>query len=399
MTYSGLRSEERSFYKKYPKIYVFSVESTMAPWKAARAGDHFDEIDTPALILDMDAFERNLGLLQNALSGSKVRLRPHAKSHKCPEIALRQIAAGAVGICCQKVSEAAVFVAAGVKDILITNEVVGAKKVAHALDLAEQSRIGVLVDHEDQVAAFAKASSTRKIKIDVYIEIDVGMGRCGATSIEQVVALARQIDQAPYLHFMGLQCYHGSAQHYRLPQERQDAIASVCAKAAEAKAAIEKAGVAVERVTGAGTGSVMLEGSSSIFNEVQAGSYILMDRDYAKNQRAAGDLPFEHALFIKTAILSHPTQGRAVVDAGLKASSVDSGMPLVWQRTDATYLKASDEHGVLELTADSPLKLGDSIKLIPGHCDPTVNLYDEIICIRGNTVEAVWPIAARGALL
>jgi D-serine deaminase-like pyridoxal phosphate-dependent protein len=371
----------------------------MAPWQAARAGDHLDQIDTPALILDMDSFERNLGLLQNALSGRGVRLRPHAKSHKCPEIALRQIAAGAVGICCQKVSEAAVFVTAGIQDILITNQVVGVKKVAHALDLAQQARIGILVDHEDQVTAFAQASTARKIQIDVYIEVDVGMGRCGATSIDQAVALARQIDQAPYLNFMGLQCYHGSAQHYRLPQDRQSAIAAVCAKAAEAKAAIEKAGITVERVTGAGTGSVMLEGSSSIFNEVQAGSYILMDRDYAKNQRDAGDLAFEHALFIKTAILSHPTQGRAVVDAGLKASSVDSGMPQVWQRTDAAYLKASDEHGVLELTADSALKLGDAIMLIPGHCDPTVNLYDEIICVRGNTVEAVWPIAARGALL
>jgi D-serine deaminase-like pyridoxal phosphate-dependent protein len=371
----------------------------MAPWKAARAGDRVDQIDTPALILDMDAFERNIARLQDTLSGTGIRLRPHAKSHKCPEIALRQIAAGAVGICCQKVSEAAVFVTAGIQDILITNQVVGEQKVAHALDLAERARIGILVDHQEHVAAFAQASTARKIKIDVYIEVDVGMGRCGATSIEQVVALARQIDQAPYLNFMGLQCYHGSAQHYRLPKERQDAIAAVCAKAAEAKAAVEKAGITVERITGAGTGSVMLEGSSSIFNEVQAGSYILMDRDYAKNQRDARDLAFEHALFIKTAILSHPSQGRAVVDAGLKASSVDSGMPMVWQRTDATYLKASDEHGVLELTADSPLKLGDAIMLIPGHCDPTVNLYDEIICVRGDTVEAIWPIAARGALL
>ena len=399
MTPYALRRQEPRFNQKYPKIELLRADFTMAPWQAARAGDHLDQIDTPALILDMDAFERNLGLLQDVLSDSGVRLRPHAKSHKCPEIALRQIAAGAVGICCQKVSEAAVFVAAGIKDILITNQVVGEKKVAHALDLAEQARIGILVDHQEQVTTFAQASSARKINIDVYIEVDVGMGRCGATSIEQVVALARQIDEAPYLNFMGLQCYHGSAQHYRLPNERQSAIAAVCAKAAEAKAAVEKAGITVERITGAGTGSVMLEGSSSIFNEVQAGSYILMDRDYAKNQRDARDLAFEHALFIKTAILSHPIQGRAVVDAGLKASSVDSGMPLVWQRTDATYLKASDEHGVLELTADSPLKLGDAIMLIPGHCDPTVNLYDEIICVRGDTVEAIWPIAARGALL
>jgi len=371
----------------------------MAPWKAARVGDHINEVDTPALILDLNAFERNLKCLQNAVSRAGVRLRPHAKSHKCPEIALRQIQAGAVGICCQKVSEAAVFVDAGVPDVFITNQVVGEKKVAHALDLATRARIGVLVDDEDQISAFARASAERQVSIDVYLEIDVGMGRCGVVSIERAVAMAQQIDAAPYLNFMGLQCYHGSAQHYRLPEERQQAIAAVCAKAAAAKAAIEDVGIRVERISGAGTGSVMLESNSKLFNEVQAGSYILMDRDYATNQRDPNDLPFEHALFVKTAILSHPTANRAVVDAGLKASSVDSGMPVVWQRSDAKYIKASDEHGVLELTANSTLKLGDYVMLVPGHCDPTVNLYDEIIGVRGERVEVIWPVAARGALL
>lgn len=371
----------------------------MAPWKAASVGDHIDQVDTPALVLDLDAFERNMKLLQDAVSSAGVRLRPHAKSHKCPEIALRQIELGAVGICCQKVSEAAVFVDAGISDIFITNQVVGEKKVAHALDLAALARIGVLVDHEDQISAFARASAERQVSIDVYLEIDVGMGRCGVASIERAVAMAQQIAAAPYLNFMGLQCYHGSAQHYRLPEERQQAIAAVCAKAAAAKAAIEGVGIAVERISGAGTGSVMLESHSKLFNEVQAGSYILMDRDYATNQRDPSDLPFEHALFVKTAVLSHPSANRAVVDAGLKASSVDSGMPVVWQRTDAKYLKASDEHGVLELTPNSTLKLGDYVMLVPGHCDPTVNLYDELIAIRGNRVEAIWPIAARGALL
>ena len=371
----------------------------MAPWKAARVGDHIDQIDTPALVLDLDAFERNMKRLQDAVSSAGVRLRPHAKSHKCPEIALRQIQLGAVGICCQKVSEAEVFVDAGVSDIFITNQVVGEKKVAHALDLATRARIGVLVDHEDQISAFANASAERQVSIDIYLEIDVGMGRCGVASIERAVAMAQQIAAAPYLKFMGLQCYHGSAQHYRLPEERQQAIAAVCAKATAAKAAIESVGIAVERISGAGTGSVMLESHSKLFNEVQAGSYILMDCDYATNQRDPSDLPFEHALFVKTAVLSHPTANRAVVDAGLKASSVDSGMPVVWQRTDAKYLKASDEHGVLELTPDSSLKLGDYVMLIPGHCDPTVNLYDELIAIRGDRVEAIWPVAARGALL
>lgn len=371
----------------------------MSPWKAAQLGDHFDQIDTPALILDLNAFERNVKLLQDAFTGTGIRVRPHAKSHKCPEIAHYQIRSGAVGICCQKVSEAAVFVDAGINDVLITNQVVGSKKIAHTIDLAQRARIGVLVDHAEQIAAFAQACASRKVPLDIYLEIDVGMGRCGVQSIETAVALALQIHEAPYLNFMGLQCYHGSAQHFRLPAERSNAIAAVCAKAIATKEAIEQAGVRVERISGAGTGSVMLERDSQVFNEVQPGSYIFMDRDYATNQRDQRDLPFEHALFVKASVLSHPSPDRAVLDAGLKASSVDSGMPVVWQREGIHYVKASDEHGKLELSPGSNLKLGDAVLLVPGHCDPTVNLYDELIAIRGNRVEAIWPIAARGALL
>lgn len=371
----------------------------MSPWKAAAVGDRFEQIDTPALILDLDAFERNVHRLQDAMAQRGVRVRPHAKSHKCPMIAHYQIKMGAVGICCQKVSEAAVFVEAGIQDILITNEVVGEQKVQRVLDLAQRARIGILVDHANQVTAFANASAKRQVKLDIYLEMDVGMGRCGVVSIAEAVSLAQQIKAAPYLNFMGLQCYHGSAQHFRLPHEREEAIATTCATALATKEAIEKVGISVQCISGAGTGSVMLEGSSKIFHEVQAGSYIFMDRDYATNQRGVNDLAFEHALFIKTTVLSQSAPGRAVVDAGLKASSVDSGMPTVWQRNDITYVKASDEHGKLELQPGSTLRLGDSILLIPGHCDPTVNLYDEIIGIRGNMVEAIWPIAARGALL
>jgi D-serine deaminase-like pyridoxal phosphate-dependent protein len=371
----------------------------MSPWKAAHPGDAFEDIDTPALVLDLDAFERNLARMQKALEGSNMRLRPHAKSHKCPDIALRQIQQGAIGICCQKVSEAARFVEAGVQDVLITNQVVGAKKVGHVLDMAARATIGVLVDHPEQVAQFAQATSARKITVDVYIEVDVGMGRCGAVSVDEVTALAKQIKAAPYLRFMGLQCYHGSAQHYREPEKRQAAIRQASDIALTMRAAIEKLGMKVERITGAGTGSVVLERDSGVFNEVQSGSYIFMDADYAKNQQGPQDIQFEHALFVKTAVLSRPTANRAVVDAGLKASSVDSGLPVVWQMPGVEYTKASDEHGVLETAQANHPALGDSLLLVPGHCDPTVNLYDELICIRGGKVEAVWPIAARGAAL
>jgi D-serine deaminase-like pyridoxal phosphate-dependent protein len=371
----------------------------MSPWKAAHPGDAFEDIDTPALVLDLDAFERNLAQMQQALVGSKMRLRPHAKSHKCPDIALRQIQLGAVGICCQKVSEAARFVEAGVQDVLITNQVVGVKKVGHVLDMAERATIGVLVDHPEQVAQFAQATSARKITVDIYIEVDVGMGRCGVSSVDEVIALAQQIQAAPYLRFMGLQCYHGSAQHYREPEKRQAAIRQASDIAVTIRTALEKLGITVERITGAGTGSVALERDSGVFNEVQSGSYIFMDADYAKNEQGPQDIQFEHALFIKTAVLSRPTATRAVVDAGLKASSVDSGLPIVWKNPGVEYTKASDEHGVLLTAQANDLALGDSVLLVPGHCDPTVNLYDELICIRGGKVEAVWPIAARGAAL
>ena len=371
----------------------------MSPWKAARVGDPVSAVDTPALVLDLDAFERNLARMSAALRGRNVRLRPHAKSHKCPEIALRQIALGAVGICCQKLSEAAVFVAAGVGDVLITNQVVGEAKLRRLLELARVARIGVLVDHASQVRSLALAAQQQAVTLDVYVEVDVGAKRCGVAPGEQALHLAQQVAASPPLHFAGLHCYHGAAQHLREPQDRAAAIARAVAAAQMTRDAIEACGIAVECITGAGTGSFVHERDSGVFNEIQPGSYIFMDRDYGDNQWAEGDVKFEQALFVRTTVMSRVTDAFAVVDAGLKASSVDSGMPDVWQRPRLHYLKASDEHGVVSTMAGDELALGEVLMLVPGHCDPTVNLYDELICVRGNRVEAIWPIAARGALL
>jgi D-serine deaminase-like pyridoxal phosphate-dependent protein len=371
----------------------------MSPWKSAQPGDPVSAIDTPALVLDLDAFERNLQRMAKSLAGSKVRLRPHAKSHKCPEIAKRQVALGAVGVCCQKVSEAAVFVATGIPDVLVTNEVVGEAKIRHLFELARQARLGVLVDHPLQVQALATAAKAQAVHLDVYIEVNVGANRCGVAPGEAAAPLALQIAASAPLRFAGLQCYHGTAQHLRSPQERASAILGAADAARRTVKAIEAAGIAVERVTGAGTGSFVHERDSGVFNEVQAGSYVFMDRDYGDNQRGDGDIAFEHALFVRTTVMSRPTADRAVVDAGLKASSVDSGMPTIWQRPDLRYAKAADEHGVLVTPNEAALALGDILLLVPGHCDPTVNLYDELVCFRGDRVEALWPIAARGALL
>ena len=371
----------------------------MAPWQAAHPADLVSAIDTPALVLDLDAFERNLQRMMDALKGHPVRLRAHAKSHKCPDIARRQIALGAIGICCQKVSEAAVFVDAGIHDVLVTNQVVGTTKLLHLADLARRARMGVLVDDPLQVLALADVARHQGVSIDVYVEVDVGGLRCGVSPGAAAARLARLIaDQAP-LRFAGLQCYHGSAQHQRTPLERERAIAQACDAARLSRSLIEAAGLQVERITGAGTGTFLLERDSGVFNEIQAGSYIFMDRDYGDNQLGVQDVRFEHALFVCSAVLSRTQPTRAVLDAGLKASSIDSGMPTVWQRPELKYVKAADDHGVLDIPADSPLALGDALMLVPGHCDPTVNLYDELVCIRGDRVEAIWPIAARGSLL
>jgi len=250
----------------------------MTPWKAAKIADPIEQVDTPALILDLDAFERNLSRMQASLSGTSVRLRPHAKSHKCPDIALRQIAMGAVGICCQKVSEAACFVDHGIHDILITNQVVGSTKLHHLMALARRARMGVLVDHMEQVLALEQYAMTYGASLDVYVEIDVGAGRCGVAPGEQAAVLAKAIQGAKGLDFAGLQCYHGAAQHLRTPDERAQAINQAVAAAVKSRQAIESLGIAVPIITGAGTGSFVLERDSGVFGEIQAGSFIFMDR-------------------------------------------------------------------------------------------------------------------------
>ena len=267
----------------------------MTPWKAAHPTDLVNAIDTPALVLDLDAFERNLQRMVEALKGHPVRLRAHAKSHKCPDIARRQIALGAIGICCQKVSEAAVFVEAGINDVLVTNQVVGTAKLMHLADLARRARMGVLVDDPLQVMALAEVARSQGVVIDVYVEIDVGGRRCGVAPGADAARLARLI--------AGLQCYHGPAQHKRTGLEREQAIAEACEAARISRSLIEADGLQVERITGAGTGTFLLERDSGVFNEIQAGSYIFMDRDYGDNQPGVQDVRFEHALFVRSAVL------------------------------------------------------------------------------------------------
>lgn len=369
----------------------------------AEIGMPLTDVDTPALILDLEAFERNLERMARTVAGTPVRLRPHAKSHKCPAIALRQIARGAVGVCCQKVDEAEAMVHGGVGNVLVTNEIVGPKKIAKLAALAKgPAWVGVCADHGENVAALNAAAVAYGVRLPVLVEINVGSDRCGVEPGEPALRLAQQIAAAPGLRFAGLQAYHGAAQHVREFEQRKGAADSAVEKTRRTVELLAQHGLACELVTGAGTGSYLFEGASGVFNELQAGSYIFMDADYARNLDPTGAPggEFEHSLFVYTTVMSRPVPERAVVDAGLKALSVDSGMPVVADMPDVEYLRAADEHGKLTLhDVSRRLDLGVKLRLIPGHCDPTANLYDWYVGIRSGRVEALWPIAARGMLL
>jgi D-serine deaminase-like pyridoxal phosphate-dependent protein len=371
----------------------------------AQPGQSLAEIETPALVLDLDAFERNLVAMAAFTQAHGVRLRPHAKTHKSPEIALRQIAHGAVGQCCQKVSEAEVLVAGGVGDVLVTNEIASPAKLDRLARLARSARVGLCVDHAEGVREAAEAAARNDVVLDVYVEIDVGGRRCGIAPGEGAVRLAEAISRSNTLRFAGLQAYHGAAQHMRSIDERREAIERAGLAARNTVDRLAQAGLNCEIVSGAGTGTHELETHSGIWNEIQAGSYIFMDADYARNRLADGSpfRSFEHALFVLAGVMSKPVPDRAIVDAGHKAAAIDSGMPVPFRREGVVYTKPSDEHGIL--TGD-PIALphrGDRLLLVPGHCDPTVNLHDWYVCVRGlhgpdAHVEAVWPVAARGAL-
>lgn len=365
----------------------------------ARPGQSLSEVDTPALLLDLDAFERNLARMDETLAARKIRVRPHAKSHKCPEIALRQMAHGAVGVCCQKVSEAEAMVEGGVMNVMVSNEIVGAAKLARLAALARRARVSVCVDDRQNIADLEAAARAAGVKLDVLVELNVGADRCGVEPGAPAVELARAVAAAKSLRFAGLHAYQGAAQHVRKPADRQAAIAKAVEGVRATTALLHEAGLKADIVTGAGTGTYVLEAASGVYNEIQPGSYVFMDADYSRNLDDDGRpvRVFEQSLYVWATVMSHTVAERAVVDAGLKALSVDSGMPLVADLDGVEFLKASDEHGVLALPRGFSIAVGDKVRLIPGHCDPTVNLYDWIVGVRGGKVESVWPITARGA--
>ncbi|HZS60100.1 MAG TPA: DSD1 family PLP-dependent enzyme [Gemmatimonadaceae bacterium] len=358
----------------------------------AAVGDSLSEVETPALIVDLDALDHNIRKMAEYATRAGVALRPHAKAHKCAEIALRQMAQGAVGVCAQKVSEAEALVNAGVNNVLISNEIIAPRKLERLAVLARRATISTCVDDESIVPVLNTAAVIAGVRLDVLVEVDVGGNRCGQLPGEPAARLARHVASASHLRFAGLQGYQGRAQHLRTEGERRQAIDEGVAAIKATVDQLERDGLSCETITGSGTGTYALESMSGVYTEVQPGTYALMDADYGRNTPRPD---FLNSLFVYTQVMSSTGRGHSVVDAGLKAMSFDEGMPLVADYPDIAYTRVSDEHGVL----NGEIPLGTKLRLIPGHCDPTMNLYDWCVAVRHDRVEAVWPIVARGLIL
>ncbi len=359
------------------------------------------DIQTPCLVLDLDALERNIIKMGQFAKDKNMRHRVHGKMHKSVDVALLQEKlGGSCGVCCQKVSEAEAFVRGGITDVLVSNQVRDPAKIDR---LARLPKLGAraicCIDDLANIADLSAAAVKYRTEIECLVEIDCGAGRCGVQSAEDVVAIAMAVDAAEGLKFAGLQAYQGAMQHLDDYQERKAKIAIAIAMVADAIEALKSVGLECDIVGGGGTGSYYFEGESGVYNELQCGSYAFMDADYGRIRDRDGKRidqgEWQNALFLLTSVMSHAKADRAICDAGLKAQSVDSGLPVIFGRTDVEYIKCTDEHGVIA-DPDGVLKVGDKLKLVPGHCDPTCNVHDWYVGVRNGKVEALWPITARG---
>ncbi len=351
-------------------------------------------IPTPALLLDIAVAEKNMETIMGILSHANTSLRPHIKTHKTPMLAHLQMKAGALGLCCATVGEAEVMAHAGLDHILITSEVVGDDKVRRVVNMARYQDIMVVVDNDENLSLFSSVAGERGVKLGVLVDFDVGMGRCGVRSIKQAVELARKAHDARGIHFRGIMGYEGHAVLIENRSEREQVGRQANAMLVEAVKAVEAAGIPVEIVTGGGTGTFDIISEFPEITEVQAGSYIFMDRTYQKLE-----LPFEQALTVLSTIISRPTDRDIILDVGMKAISVERACPTVQGLEGLEICKLSEEHANACLkNADSDLRPGNKLKLIPSHCCTTVNLHHKMYIVRDGIIEAIWQIAARGAI-
>jgi D-serine deaminase-like pyridoxal phosphate-dependent protein len=356
--------------------------------------DLLNAVDTPALLLNYDALRANLSRMSSFFATAPARLRPHFKTHKCAHIAKMQMAAGAVGMTCAKVGEAEVLVSAGIRDILIANEVVGPVKIERLMKLLDRDReIKVAVDSESNVRELSRATTARGIDIGVLVEVDVGMGRCGVTPGDALLSLCRFVDDSPNLVFRGLMGYEGHAVQIPDADERKAKATAALETLRLARESVEAAGLDVEIVSAGGTGTYDLAGSAPHVTEVQAGSYVLMDGRYL------GIRPeFLPALTLLATIISVPRPGVAVADAGLKSCSTEFGLPEVLAPAGLKVSRLAEEHTLLDCAPDANVKVGQRIALLPSHGCTTVNLHDEYVVIERAREKERWAIEGRGKI-
>jgi len=350
---------------------------------------HISQIETPALLLDMDALENNVRVMGEFFKGKTSKLRPHFKTDKCPRISHMQIDAGAKGITCSKLGEAETLAAAGIRDILIANQIVAPEKLLRVAGLIKSGvRLTILADSAENVRDIATAATACGVEIPLLVEVDVGMGRCGVGTAEEALELARLIVKTDGVMFRGLQAYEGHLGHNPSEEERRAGVDVMIAKIKGVVELLDKNGIAVKEISGGGTGTYNITGDNTIWTEIQAGSYLFMDLEYNKL-----GLKFEQALTVLTTVI-HKRDGFAVTDAGLKTCGADQGLPEIKGYPDIAVV-LNEEHGKLS-DANNALRLGQKIEYLPGHCCSTVNLNDEYYCVRGGYLEAIWPIPGRG---
>ena len=358
-------------------------------------------LNTPALVLDVEALDRNIAAMAAFAGDAGLKLRPHAKTHKSVDIARRQIEAGALGVCCAKLGEAEALAEGGIEGMLITSPVVGEAATERLVALAAKvPGLMASADHPDAVAAIGAAAKAAAVQVTLVVDLDPGLRRTGVASTEAAVSLARQIAGHPALKFGGIQCYCGAEQHIEGYAERREAIVAKMTKLTDAIEALKAAGLAPPIVTGGGTGTHAIDAELGLFTELQVGSYVFMDRQYGDCALREDDAsPFETSLMIDARVISASHPMMVTVDAGLKAFATEAGPPpiLAGAAEGSVYRFMGDEQGaIVPPKGAAPPRLGERVTLAAPHCDPTVNLYEAYHVVRGDTLEAIWPVTARG---
>jgi 3-hydroxy-D-aspartate aldolase len=357
-----------------------------------------EQVDTPALLVDLDILDRNIATMAALVANTGIALRPHVKTHKSPLIAHSQMAAGAVGVCCAKVSEAEVMVAGGIPDVLVTTPVVAPEKIRRLTSLARQATVGVVADDLRNVRQLSEAAKEGKVTLHLLVEINVGQNRCGLAPGPAGADLADEIARLPALRLRGFQGYHGSLQQMVDLDRRAAEIRRALDLLLKSAQVARSRGHAIDVLTGGGTGSSATDIGFHGLTELQPGSYVFMDCNYSRIHWGPDGalVPFGNAISILTSVVSCTSADRIVVDTGWKSASCDSGMPALKAIDRATFAFAGDEHGKLSMPEGTRISAGDKLELLPSHCDTTVNLYDHYVCVRNGKVEALWPVAARG---